>query len=98
MASKSRKRPKRVLRPAQDIVVVVAHGLSEVAIAQSLGSAIRLKIIVIAEDSGRSSIQIEGLAKRLLKEGDLASQAAFDEAYSLESLDHLHVFHLDGCR
>lgn len=40
---------RKVLRPSRAVIVVVAHGLSEVAIAESVGSAMRLKIMVIVK-------------------------------------------------
>lgn len=39
---------RKVLRPSRAVIVVVAHGLSEVA-AESVGSAMRLKIMVIVK-------------------------------------------------
>lgn len=87
-------KPHKVLRPSRAVIVVVAHGLSEVAIAESLGSALRMKIIVIAEAKGRQSIQIEGLAQRLEKVPWLRSQKVFAQATGLRQLSDLHIFTL----
>ncbi|MCI1985448.1 MAG: hypothetical protein LKJ69_09165 [Lactobacillus sp.] len=92
--ARQNKRLKKVIRPPEDLVIVVAHGQSEVAIAESLRSALRIKLLVIAENRGRSSIQIEGLAKRLDKEPLLKNKAEFMAQYSLSQLDHLHIFTL----
>lgn len=85
---------RKVLRPSRAVIVVVAHGLSEVAIAESVGSAMRLKIMVIAEAHGRQSIQIEGLAQRLAKEPLLRSQKGFAHATGLTRMSDLHIFTL----
>ena len=94
MAKVNSRKRKRVLRPTRDVVIVVAHGLSEVAIAQSLGAALRMKIIVVAEDSGRSSIQAEGLAKRLLKVPSLKTWTTCAETYSVDDPRQVHIFTL----
>lgn len=61
--------------------IVIAHGASEIILCKSIRSNLRLKMVIISESSGKSSVQIAGLNK-FLKSGCFRTHKQLSTLYS----------------